>query len=470
MADGNGVSSDIAIAGKYGPVREIIGRRAVGIPRIMVAPSVDWTRADYAFWDQLRRGKKTDYEIGGLFSRPIARTLTSWAFGRGFGVEVADSETTEEAAQQFATDNLKPIIDVIDDSLSLGDSYFVVNIDASLTRVSPEQVEILAEPAGSRNVIGYRITTKLDAMTIRDTYKLDGRELEIEAGGKTTTQKFTNLIGMLPVIHFTCDQAANEVHGRPYYEQLLKLMLRYDRTANKTLDGVDAMGNPFPVIEGVEDPDETLANISTGQETVSDSKGNQVTRYQVDFTQLPVLVLGKGGHLNLAAPNQFTGDATQMLEILFLLMLQTTGIPEWVWGGAIASSKASVDAQMPAFERLIDGLRLAYTAPLLQLIRVWVATRALVEPGLNVAAQITLNFPSIAVEDRTQKLEEIKFAEERKLIRKVTALRLLNLVDDPEAEVKAAEAEAADSESEFDRALDDLVRNPPPDEELPQAA
>jgi hypothetical protein len=453
----DGANGTIQAATKWTPTSEIIGRRGPVRAVFPTITSIDWSRADASFWDQLRRGKKADYEIGGLFTRPITRILTSWMLGKGMTVK-SDSEPTMEAGQEFVNNNLETIVATVDDSLALGDSYLIVNPDGTLARVGADQVEILAEPAGSQNVSGYRVTTKLESMTIVDTYKLDGRTLEINKGGQKTEQTFPNLIGMIPVVHFPSDRAANEIYGRPYYEQLLKLFQRYDRTINKSLDGVDIMGNPVPTIEGVEDPDETLQQIATSSETFTDSSGTERTRYQVDFNDLPIMVVGKGGAFKFAGPQAFTQDAGRMLEFLFLLMLQTTGIPEGVWGGAIASSKASLEAQMPAFERLIEALRLVYSKPLVQLVRVWLAWQSLVESGMQPDSVITLSFPSILQENREQKLAEIESAYDRRAIRKVTYLRLLNLVEDPEAEVKAAEAEAETADEAVDQALDKAIK------------
>jgi Phage portal protein, SPP1 Gp6-like len=474
MAD----DKQVLVASKNMPIAEMIGRTArpfVASP-FFTTTTVDWTRVDYAFWDQLRRGKKEDYDLGGLFAKPIGRTLAHWSLGKGITPEVDETEDstgdTETALQDFVADNLVTLIETAEDSLELGDSYLVVNPDGTLTRASADVVEVLADPPGSQNVVGYRITAKLEKQTIIDEYRLTGRTVTVEAEGQKVVTTYPNLIGLLPVIHWPTERSANEVYGHPYFEQLLRLFGRYNRTLSKALDGTEAMGNPLPVVEGAENPDQVLKLLSGGRtHTYIDEDNKEQTVPVVDWSQIPVAVLGKGAAFKFAGPNSFTGDTSKMLEILFLLMLQATGIPEWVWGGAIASSKASVDAQYPAFENLIDGLRLKLKGPLLTTMRVYLATIALYAPNIEAQAEIALKFGSVVAEDRAQKLEEIKFARGEggttTLITEETALRLLNLVEDPAAEVEAARKETQMNQQAqqdgVDQALMKLLDNPSPD-------
>jgi hypothetical protein len=441
--------NEILIGSKHAPASEMIGR--VGLPYaanfVYTPQTVDLSRTDYGFWDQLRYGKKADYSIGGLFAKPISRILAAWTLGKGVDIEVETSPTTEAALNAFLECYLVDLIATAQDHYSLGDAYLVSNPDGTIIRVSPDQVMAITDPPGSQNVVGYTITSKLLTETRYDSWYADRRVVRtidyINGLGDTTTV-YPNLIGAIPVIPWHCDRGANELYGRPYYEALLNLFARYHRTIMKSLDGVDIMGNPIPTVEGADDPQETLRLLSGGKtREYTDEDGNTQTQYVVDFSRLPVVVLGSGASMKFTAPqNGFTNDAGKMLEYLFLLMLQHTGIPEWAWGGAIASSKASVDAQMPAFIALIDGLRLLLKRPLLQLFKVWLAYQALYVPNIDPTAKIHIGFAELIADDRGQKLNEVKFAREDSMINRETGLRVLGLVDDPEQAVQDAQEEA----------------------------
>lgn len=450
-------NGEILIASNRAPAREMIGRVSYNYSynTIYTPQTVDHSKTDYAFWDQLSYGKKADYSIGGLFAKPIARILASWTLGKGLTAEVKESTATEELLAEFLEEHLITVIEATEDHYRLGDAYLVPNPDGSVVRVSPNQVKLITEPEGSDNVVGYEITTQLLTQKICDRWYADRREVTIidaKTEGTPTPTVYPNLIGMIPVVHFANERGANELHGRPYYEALLNDFSRYNRTINKALDGTDIMGNPIPTVEGAKDPDETLRLLSGGRtKQYTDADGNTRTQYVVDFANLPVIVVGEGASVKFAAPNNgFTSDASKMLELLFLIMLQHTGIPEWVWGGAIASSKASVDAQMPAFESLINYLRMKLKKPILQLFKVWLAYKALYTPSVVPTAKIDITYGDLLVEDRAQRREDVKFAREDNAITREDGLRILDLVEDPAQSVKDAMAER-DVEAELER-------------------
>lgn len=513
MASGNGNGRGIRQR-----VGEMIGRWASPvIVRLQPFLTVDWTRADYAFWGRLRRGKERTYALGGLFAKPIAGILASFMLGKGVTITLAESravaqapegmagglippgdgeerdqrrgaerqeaqsrtekdeEITNQALAAFVQENLATLIAWVEDSLGEGDAYLVVNADGSLTRVTPDAVEIVSEPEGSQHVVGYRITTNLPKMNIIDEYRADTRTLKIRKEGGERAQTFTNPAGKIPVIHLPCEPEANEMHGHPVYEALLKLFAEYDDTITKSLRGVKIMGNPIPVVEGLEDPEAAMKLNSTGTETYTDAEGNSQSKYVVDFSQVEGIWLGKGGSLKFASPGQFAQDAMGLLKKLFFVMLEHSRIPEWVWGGAVASSKASVDAQAPAFELNIEGWRLRLEGALRQLCEVWLATVGLWTPGIVADGVLGFDWPLILPEDKETKLKYIVAAKQEGVITEATFLRLLGLVDDPAAEVEAAKEEAKERQAAFqdttDRAIDEELKatNSPPPNPLPAA-
>jgi hypothetical protein len=456
------------------PVREIIGRYASQVaalwrPRI----SIDRTRTDYKFWDSLRRGKAKGYELGGLFAQPIVETIASWVLGQGFtatlntphqseGVAYTNNVLSRLVAAEIANMTL-----LYEDHLGLGDQYIIVNPDGVLTIPSPEQVTMLEDDHGQ--LTGYRFETKLEKVTILDEYRMDGRTLTLKrAGQRDEVLQYANLIGRLPVIHFANDKGRNEKYGRPIYEGLLRLFRRYDDLLEKGLDGVEIMGNPIPVFEGLEDIDETIdANATAEDETYTDTEGNSETRKVIRFDRLAALFLGKGGSFKFAGPTPgFTEDLKNTLKLLFLLMLDKTHIPEFIWGNAIASSKASAETQMTPFVMFITGRRQRLEGEgaddllgrearggLLELFDVWLRMRRLTDPRI-VVAPVQITWPALVEEDQTQKLARLAFAKQHSLITDETTLTQLDLVDDPAGEVGDAQEEARERRDEFERRLD----------------
>jgi hypothetical protein len=432
------------------PIGEMIGRVAASTRVWMYGPtlSADFTRTDYAYWDKLHRGKLPTLRLGGLFAKPMTEHVRSWALGGGFK-GVTDHKPTDEALADFVNQNMRTVLRVVKTMLELGDAYLVINADGTLTEVNPDLVDVVTDPYDYRRVLGYRITTTLEKVTVVDEYSPGKRMITIKEGGKEVRKTFSyRLLGdRMPVVHFAHEKGVNEIFGHPMVEALLSAFLEYDDVLDKSLKGVKAMGTPFPVMEKVTNVEKALQDLGARSTTFEDANGDTQTAQTVDFEALNMIITE--GEFNLKGPAPFTDDSWRVLKNLFLLFLQHGNIPEWVWGGAIASSKASVEAQMPAFSKFIEAIQESLAEPLGALCELWLAVTALYTPTVR-ALPVQISYPPVAIEDKAHRLATIKQAREDGLITKVTELRLLDLVEDPEAEVEAAQAEAEEAQAAFD--------------------
>lgn len=460
------------------PIREIIGRYTVGevdlwSVRNTAAPkTIDETRPDYEFWDKFRRGKALGYKIGALFAKPTADILSSWEMGQGFIAKLEqdkqiktddgtdsstdDAEYTNTKLADFLNQNHALMVEIEKDKLALGDQFVIVNPDASLSVAPPNTVKIARDPLDYRTVLAYTITTKTGDFTIEDQYRADGRTVTISKGGAQNVFEYENLIGEIPVVHFANERSSNEMYGHPVYEALLPLCEEYDDTCYKMIDGAKLMGNPVPSIEGLEDLSQ-VENVNDTQEDdeYTDKNGNTETRKTLRFDKNALFLIGKGGSLNFKGPpTGFTEDTKNVLKVLFLLQLDHTRIPEYLWGGAIASSKASAETQEAPFVSYIEERQKGMEEPILKLLRIVQLTRALVDPRI-VVGDLTIEWLPIKPEAADLTLRKVEAAVTNSLITKETALEKLDLVDDPQTEVEKAKEEAKEAQDEFQRRVDD---------------
>ncbi len=153
--------------------------------------------------------------------------------------------------------------------------------------INPDTVEIIPNPLDYTQILEYKITTVFNAGTIIDEYFIDKRVVTVKEAGKPDfTQVYPNLFGRFPVIHLPNDKETNELYGHPIYEALLTLFARYDDVIQKSLDGVEVMGRPIPVAEGLKDPTLAKKENSTRTETVYTPDGSTETVDVVDFEDL----------------------------------------------------------------------------------------------------------------------------------------------------------------------------------------
>ena len=443
-------------------VSEIIGRIATIVRILPAYISVDKTPVDYAYWDKLARGKLPGYELGGLFAHPIAETLADWDLGNGF-TAATDNDDVDEQIADFLEDNLQTIIDADENSMKHGDAYLVVNLDGTLTPIAPDLVEIQTAELDFRTITGYKITTRLDKATVTDHYQLDGRTITIESaskildgieipGGKRIFE-FDNLIGRLPVVHIADGRGINETRGHPIYEALRKLFAWYHDVLDAGLEGVQKMGRPTPTVSGLENVQETINANKTGEQTVTNDDGTTSKVPVIDLGKLTMFFAGKGGKFEYASPGAFFADTSAALKKLFYIMLEHIRIPEWVWGGAVASSKASVDAQTPAWVRKIQGRQRRLKRPLQELLEIWLATMALTMP-IPAGLKVKISYPDLFGEDETLSQAWLKLAMDAGLLTDKTALAFINrhidIVEDVAAEIEKARAEGQAKQEAFD--------------------
>ena len=153
-------------------------------------------------------------------------------------------------------------------------------------------------------------------------------------------------------------------------------------------------------------------------------------------------LVGKGGDAKFVAPPVgFTEDTKTALKSLFLLLLDHTGIPEFIWGGEISSGRSSTEVQMDQWVRDITGRQVDNEDWLRELVEIWLAMAALTDARL-VMDDLAVSWPEVIPQAVELLLQQLQFAKDNNLVTDKTALALLDIVPDPKKEVEDATAEA----------------------------
>jgi hypothetical protein len=444
------------------PVGEIIGRTTYGGAQASLIKSrtrvktVDDTVPDYEFYDKLRRGKTRGYALGSLFAKRIENIYATWIMGDGVFVSLkesgdddADTEDprtyTDGELNDFVSEELTTFITVERDKFGIGDQYIVVNVDGSLSVPSPDTVEVERNPFDYRDVEAVEITTKMDDVTIVDRYEKAGRTVTVtDAMQRTTVAQFENLFdGEIPVVQVSFGMSANETNGHSVHEQMVPLYDQYDEVIFKQLDGVKLIGSPMLAIQGLDDLTGVVnLNEPSDTTTYSDKDANEVERQQLNIDENAVLLIGKGGQaLFVAPPTGFTADTQQALKTLFLLILDHTGIPEFIWGNEISSGRSSSEVQLEQWTRDVTGMRRFDEKWLKRLCVLWLKAQALIDPKI-VVDELTIAWPELRGDDAELLLKQLQFTANESMLTREDMLTLLDLVDDAADAVARAEEEA----------------------------
>lgn len=410
-------------------------------------PTNDWARSDYDFWRRAYYGRARGLEISGLLVRPLVSKVAAWSLGRAPRWKL-ESEASQEALTDWWNKNHPDILKCWRGALKLGDGFIVINSDLSVTLLRPDCVDPIVAEDDYSMIIGWRVTQTMQhpettkRMVTVDEYYIDRRVHRVEVDGLTTqTQTYPNLLGMLPIVAIPNQADDGETFGHAEAEALLSLLHRYGEVIDAAIEGNVLQGRPTPVLlfETVDDLDKfDEENATFETQTLPNGTSQRVKLYDVDLSQL---LVASGATFSYAAPGQFTGDTAKLLEIMFYLLLEHSELPEFVFGNAISSSKASAETQLPVFIEFIKMRRGEMVGWLTAIAQIAMAYLSLITPG--VAAETpTLQWEALDQEDGKLTLETITWALTEGLIDRRTALMLAPVeVEDLDSVLDKAEEE-----------------------------
>lgn len=476
------------------PVAQILGRVVASVINLFpVRKTVDQTVPDYAWWDKFRHSLIPGYEIAGGAAKTINEILATWVLGNGVDARLAPvadkrmevkTKHTNDVLARWMKGNQAFFQQSYDDVLGLGDIFIGVNPDdGSLRSIPPNTVELITDPLDPLKVTGIKVTTVTDKATIIETFteterirqiaEYNGKEpnplanlvgsvnsygavnIPVNTISNMRTERFANLIGKIPIVHFAQGKGMNELHGHPFVRDLRHVLSEYDDLMSKSMQGAKVSGNPIPVFENLENPRETIELNATEEEDEYDDKdGNTVTHKVINWEEVGAFFLGKGGKFAMASPPVgFSTDTIAMLKFFREHIRDSAHTPGYVYGGD-STINPNMTEQTPAWAKFIDRMRdmlcgKAYDdvlkveacGGLYELIHIYLLTRKLTDPKI-IVAPVNILWQEITEDDEKVNFEKIKWIHSRGGITTERALLLLDLIESSEIAEEVALAKA----------------------------
>jgi hypothetical protein len=452
-----------------GIVSEIVGRvsslSTYWTNRWRVTPTIDRTQIDAAFWDRTRRGLTPGLELSAPLLNPIYSKIAAWSLGQAPTFKF-ENDATQEAFDKWLEDNHAALLETMEESLALGTPYLLINADLSVTILPPDVVDPIVDPNDYSRFIGYRVTevfphpeNPADVMRITDDYYADERVVTIYHRGKPKEKRYKNLLGRLPIIPIPNKKGLNEAFGRPEAEALLTIMYEYNDVMKYAITGNKNQGRPTPVIEKMGSPEyiEAFWRQHGKPYTYTDENGNKQTGYNIDFDSDNLMTLANDATFKWASPASFMNDVAKLLELFFYIIVQHSELPEFIFGVAIASSKASADAQLPTFTKFIEKKQSLSRRWLIEVAEIVTGYMALVQRRVRMERP-SIQFEPLTTTEGTLTQKALEWALAQGLIDEETALILSPLdIDDPRAVLQKAKEEAALRQAEQDKRDEDLM-------------
>nr|DAV53536.1 MAG TPA: PORTAL PROTEIN [Caudoviricetes sp.] len=481
---------------------------------------IDYSENNYdlfrsIYYNSTVNGVGIDYQIAAALGKPIVNIAAGYVLGKGFSVELSNPDGNElisrceDEINKWIKDNERIFLNIARHSYRDGDAYLHIDEYGGLTECNAEGVEEIIEPITgrtigfdvsrrvvetdpiggiSRNVVYVRqyrtdslriysyeegqpdnITVIWERMTTDDGYTVIPRE----ESGLIDSGKVPELVERsLSIIALHNEPEAEAVYGNSDYQNLLSLFANYSGTIKAATKGCKYNAIPTLKISGLTDPARTEYASNSNQSLAEQALDNEAipspndNKRGIEWGSDSVLYLSKDSDANFINGSGFMDDLSKLLEVYFYLFVQGSETPEYVFGTAVSSSKASTDTQSPVFLTKIGRKQLEYQEFVQRVVMAYIDRKAWMsdvayQELVKLSPSIRVVFPPIDNDDAQLTFSTVQWAYENSLLTSEKALDIVlsNQVKDSPQEVREAALEAKKRAEMQPAASDRIVRD-----------
>ncbi len=269
-----------------------------------------------------------------LFVKAIVNISANFVFPNPPRIESEDKDA-ERILNKIWQEHFELLITLSRDASLTGNTYLKVGYKngIDLLEVYPSKVQIIPLPTDIREYEKIRIYHQLptylentDTYEIIEEYTKD--QIIIYKNGLVYSQA-KNPIGEIPIIHIAYNRFSNELFGTgDINEAVYKLIKQYEEVLSSAVKNFKYHGQPLPVAK-VEDI-ENFANQIKSQ----------------DWQKQKMLTINKDEDVKFLEATNISGDAKNLLEVIFYNIVILSETPEFLMGVHTPSSYASTKMQM----------------------------------------------------------------------------------------------------------------------------
>lgn len=445
--------------------------------------SVDFSRSIYAltraiYYASTVKDKTGDskgktygskFLLGAVFGKPIINATAAFAFSSPPEVVIksgkkAEMQKTADFVNGWLRDHKKDYFDVKRWAMRDGDSYIYLRDDLTPKIIPGERIDIMVDPlSGDVTEIHMTSYVKEGESTIKYVtvftenppfvelrkYEEGGEkysvlkqkvstEKEVPEGVEITEEETSeeDLENRpMDIVEFHNEVDAGNIYGTSEYQNLYYLFANYHAILENAIKNNIFNSNAIPFISGV---DEIKTFKEANGERQSDGD------YKISISSDDLLIGGKDFKISLVEGSQTAGEANILLKKIFYLIVDGAELPEFVFGTAVQSSKASVSEQMPVMVKKAERKQReqeVYDRNLINTL-IYKGFKAGVCPLSQ--ADFDLVYPPIVDKDLKLNLDIVKVLSEEGTITDRTKMILLDMgsvVDDIDGEIERAQKE-----------------------------
>lgn len=396
---------------------------------------LDSSQVDYNLARSLYYNRDQRYKLGAGFARPAIDVPAGF-----MGVPILRAEDPTSDAQEWLDRSVEGWAGTIRKAhkMVMRDGEVVVRLrpknrapayqalfesgekDLELALVPTEAFEILGKEEDIDALVGIKfkhvflVPTEGDdqgqtrEVVLFETITADQIVLKYE-NDEQPMRTLPNPLGFVPAIHLENEPEMHELHASSDLEPLEPYLMFYNDVMLHA-GAASALHSTAKLVIRAQDVERFLTN---------NFSETEITDGRLKFKNKDVLFFESGQPMINAAGSSIysegadiiqatapLGDTTTLLEFIFLNIVDVSEVPEWAFGGAIASSKASVMEQSAPLVHKVSRKRTMVE-------QVWaLAGRMMLKQVLGISERVSVQWDNLAMRDLKTEAESFRnFAE-----------------------------------------------------------
>jgi len=351
--------------------------------------TLDSSRVNYDLARQLYRNTADKYKLGAGFAKPIINTAAGFMGAPHF--THADPEADKALEEEMSRWTGK-LLRANRNTLRDGDVFARIAMVPnrfnpkeevfSLILVPPEWVTPITDPiTGEWQEIVIRhpviVTDKdgrrINKYTIAETITPKARTIEADAKApqevRDKNRTEANPWGFIPFVHFRNEAEENQLFGASDLEAVEPFMKAYHDTMLFAVQGSKLFSRPKAKFS-LKDVNKFL------QDNFSEE---EIRAGKLKFADKEMFFLQEGDDANFITADSGLQGITTLLKFIYFCIVDVSETPEFAFGTAVQSSKASVSEQMVPLARKIRRKRGMFEEPYGELASMYLAMWAKIE-------------------------------------------------------------------------------------------
>lgn len=407
-----------------GPIGEISALRWLGARIIgeYTPYTLDSSRVDYDLARALYANTDDRYKLGAGFARPVINTTAGFMGAPHFSHVGADPEADQELERAFSR-WVGKLLRINRNALRDGDVFARLTVTGGrfdpnrntidLVLIPPEWVTPIPDPLNG----GYLEVIIRTPVEIRDengrlkhkyyvveTLTKDTRSVVVEGDAPQEVREQLEREndsgikwGFIPIVHFKNEAEEHQLFGASDLEPIEPFMKVYHDVMMFAIQGAQMFSRPKVKFK-LEDVDQFLENNFSREE---------IERGEIRFDKKELFLLQQGDEVEFITADPGLEGVTTLLKFLFMCIVDVSETPEFAFGTAVSSSKASVSEQMVPLARKIRRKRGLFEEPYGELASMYLAMWAQVNNRSLETYQVDVGWEEISPRNDKEVAETI---------------------------------------------------------------